>query len=79
MYPEYSIPGTCRATGLDCENCTSMAARNIARLCHGLRGKDVGRLFVQLYPHPACAPMHGQFAAAYREADGKELCAAAGA
>jgi hypothetical protein len=28
----------------------------------------VGQMFVQLYPHPACSPMHGHFAQAYRDA-----------
>ena len=75
MYPEYSIPGTCRATGLSCETCTSNTARNVAQLCQGLRGKDLGQLFVQLYPNAACAPMHGYFAAAYRDADSDEAVA----
>jgi hypothetical protein len=30
-------------------------------------------LFVQLYPHSACAPMQGHFTLAYREAGGEEL------
>ena len=82
MHPEYSIPGTCRATGLSCETCTEGSARNLARVCLGLRGKQVSQLFVQLYPHPACAPMHAHFARAYREAGAPDvsadgLCAAA--
>lgn len=28
----------------------------------------IGQLFVQIYPHPACARMHGHFAESYREA-----------
>ena len=78
MYPEYSIPETCRATGLSCEACTTATAQNLARVCQGLRGKSVGQLFVQLYPHPACARMHGHFARAYRQADDEdEVCASA--
>ncbi|HEV8412259.1 MAG TPA: hypothetical protein VGQ49_01600 [Bryobacteraceae bacterium] len=30
-------------------------------------------MFVQLYPHPACSPMHGNFAEAYRDASPKEV------
>jgi hypothetical protein len=32
----------------------------------------VGQMFVQLYPHPACSPMHGHFAQAYRDASPRE-------
>jgi len=28
----------------------------------------VGQMFVQIYPHPACSPMHANFAQAYRDA-----------
>jgi hypothetical protein len=33
----------------------------------------VGQMFVQLYPHPACSPMHSNFAEAYRDASPKEV------
>jgi hypothetical protein len=33
----------------------------------------VGQMFVQLYPHPACSPMHNHFAQAYRDASPKEV------
>jgi len=69
MHLENSIPGTCRETGLNCETCTETAAQNLARVCHGLRGKQLGQLFVQLYPHAACAPMHAHFARAYGKSD----------
>jgi hypothetical protein len=32
----------------------------------------LGQMFVQLYPHPACSPMHGHFAQAYRDASPRE-------
>jgi hypothetical protein len=66
--PENSYPQTCREVGLSCEECIGAAASHMARLCTGLRGKAVGQLFVQMYTHPACAPMHAHFAAAYQEA-----------
>jgi len=75
MYSEYSIPGTCREIGLSCETCTETSARNLARVCQGQRGKAVSQLFVQLYPHAACAPMQNHFSQAYRDADGEELSA----
>ena len=63
-----SYPGLCREVGLSCEACTSNTARQVALVCKGLRGKMVGQMFVQIYPHPACSPMHANFAQAYRDA-----------
>ena len=68
-----SYPSLCEEVGLTCEVCTSNTAREVARVCKGLRGKAVGQMFVQLYPHPACAPMHANFAQAYRDASPKEV------
>ena len=70
---EESYPGLCAEVGLTCEACTSHTAGEVARLCKGLRGKAVGQMFVQLYPHPACSPMHANFAQAYRAASPKEV------
>ena len=67
-----SYPNACRAVGLTCEECTSSAAREVARLCTGLRGKALGQMFVQLYPQPACSPMYSYFAQAYRAASSPE-------
>jgi len=69
--PEKNYPHLCRDVGLSCEECTETVARQTARLCTGLRGKAVGQLFVQLYPHPACSPMHANFEAVYRQAQRK--------
>jgi len=70
---EESYPSVCIEVGLTCEACTSNTAREVARVCKGLRGKMVGQMFVQLYPDPACAQAHGQFAQAYRAASAKEV------
>ena len=70
---EETYPGLCREVGLTCEDCTSNTAREVARVCKGLRGKMVGQMFVQLYPHPACSPMHARFAQEYRDASPKEV------
>ena len=70
---EKSYPNVCIEVGLTCEECTSNTARELARVCKGLRGKMVGQMFVQLYPHPACSRMHGHFAQAYRDASPKEV------
>jgi hypothetical protein len=66
--PDNNYPRLCSDMGLTCEACTSATARDLARCCKGLRGKMIGQLFVQLYPNPACAQMHAQFAEYYREA-----------
>ena len=68
-----SYPSLCVEVGLTCEDCTSNTAREVARVCKGLRGKMVGQMFVQLYPHPACSAMHANFAQAYRDASPKEV------
>jgi hypothetical protein len=64
---ESNLPQICRESGLSCEACTSHSARDLARVCRGLGPKAVRQLFVQLYPHPACSPMHANFVAAYRQ------------
>jgi hypothetical protein len=63
-----SYPNICIEVGLSCQTCTSNTAREVARICKGLRGKSLRQMFVQLYPDPACSAMHGQFAEAYRDA-----------
>ena len=71
--PEYgTIPSICLEVGLNCKECTANTAREVAKICKGLRGKMMGQMFVQLYPNPACSPMHGYFAQAYREASARE-------
>jgi len=68
-----SYPSVCIEVGLSCEACTSNTAQEVARVCKGLRGKALGQMFVQLYSHPACSPMHANFAQAYRDASPKEV------
>jgi len=63
-----NIPQICSEVGLTCDNCTADTARHLAAVCKGLRGNAIAQLFVQIYPHSACAPMHRSFAAHYREA-----------
>jgi hypothetical protein len=69
---EESYPDVCIEVGLNCQECTSHTAHQVAQVCKGLRGKMLGQMFVQLYPHPACSPMHGNFAQAYRDASPRE-------
>jgi hypothetical protein len=69
---ENNYPYICREVGLSCEECTGSTASQVALLCTGLRGKAVKQLFVQLYPHPACAGMQGHFAAAYQAAGDRQ-------
>jgi hypothetical protein len=75
--PSETYPQLCISVGLTCEICTTETARQLARTCKGLRGKMIGQLFVQIYPQPACAKMHTQFAAKYREASAEPLAMAA--
>jgi hypothetical protein len=68
---ENNFPHLCRSIGLSCQECIESVASETARLCTGLRGKAIGQLFVQLYPHPACSAMHSHFEAAYHRAQRK--------
>jgi hypothetical protein len=63
-----TYPRICHEVGLDCESCTESTARNLAKICKGLKGKMIGQLFVQIYTDPACAKMHVHFGEAYIEA-----------
>ena len=63
-----TYPRICHEVGLDCETCTEGTARNLAKVCTGLRGKMIGQLFVQIYTDPACSKMHAHFAEAYMAA-----------
>ena len=60
-----TYPRICHEVGLDCETCTEGTARNLAKVCKGLRGKMIGQLFVQIHSDPACAKMHAHFEQAY--------------
>ena len=60
-----TYPRICTDVGLDCEVCTEGTARNLAKICKGLKGKMIGQLFVQIHTDPACAKMHSHFAQAY--------------
>jgi hypothetical protein len=66
-----TYPRICHEVGLDCETCTESTARNLAKVCTGLRGKMIGQLFVQIYSDPACARMHAHFTEAYLAASGE--------
>jgi hypothetical protein len=74
-----NFPQVCRSSGLTCQACAAASARSLAQVCHGLRGKALGQLFTQMYPHPACAPMHAEFAAAYQTCDAPQRQPAASA
>lgn len=63
-----TYPRICSEVGLDCETCTEGTARNLAKVCKGLKGKMIGQLFVQIHSDPACAKMHAHFAEAYMAA-----------
>lgn len=60
-----TYPRICHDVGLDCETCTETTARNLAKVCKGLRGKAIGQMFVQIYTDPACSNMHAHFTEAY--------------
>jgi hypothetical protein len=63
-----TYPQICTEIGLDCHTCIEGTAKNLAKVCKGLRGKMIGQLFVQIYTDPACSRMHAHFAKAYEGA-----------
>jgi hypothetical protein len=63
-----TYPQICTEIGLDCNTCIEGTARNLAKVCKGLRGKMIGQMFVQIYTDPACSRMHAHFAVAYEDA-----------
>jgi hypothetical protein len=63
-----TYPGMCRDVGLDCQTCIEGTARNLAKVCKGLRRTAVGQLFVLIHSDPACAATHSKFVKAYFEA-----------
>jgi hypothetical protein len=60
-----TYPRICSEVGLDCKTCTEGTARNLAKLCKGLKGKMIGQMFVQIHTDPACSRMHTHFVEAY--------------
>jgi hypothetical protein len=60
-----TYPRMCREVGLDCHTCADGTARNLAKICKGLKGNSIGKLFVQIHSDPACAAMQGHFEKAY--------------
>jgi hypothetical protein len=65
---EMDYPSICEEVGLGCVECTTSSARDLAKVCKGLRGKALAQMFVQIYSSPACAQMHANFSAAYQDA-----------
>jgi hypothetical protein len=61
-------PQSCRVVGLECDTCTSAAARSTAKLCLNLTATLIETTFFKMYPDPACADQLAHFAQAYFEA-----------
>lgn len=63
------LPALCVQEAIDCHECTSSTAKELAQACPGLPGKLITQLFVQIHTYPACGLMHANFTRAYVEAD----------
>jgi hypothetical protein len=61
-------PETCSNLGLDCGTCVGRCASTTAAVCQDLQPSGAHRIFLQLYPSPACHPMAEAFVRAYLEA-----------
>jgi hypothetical protein len=63
------LPALCIQEAIDCQECSSSTAKELARACPGLPGKLITRLFVQIHTYPACGLMHANFTRAYITTD----------
>jgi hypothetical protein len=61
-------PEFCSKTGLDCDSCVQRCASTTAAVCQDLQPYGAHRVFLQLYPSPACHPMAAAFVEAYQDA-----------
>jgi hypothetical protein len=61
-------PETCIDLGLDCGTCVQRCASTTAVVCQDLQPYGAHKVFLQLYPSPACHPMAEAFVRAYQEA-----------
>ncbi len=67
MY-QINKPGVCQAIGLECRDCVTASARQLAKVCGSMPSDDVRRMFFTMYEDPACAPMASEFSGSYRSA-----------
>jgi hypothetical protein len=61
-------PETCSSLGLDCGTCVNRCASTTAAVCGDLQAYGAHKVFLQLYPSPACHPMAEAFVRAYQDA-----------
>ena len=72
-------PAVCSEVGLDCKTCTEVVANHVTRICPGLSAEGIERVFLSLYPGPACAAMAAHFALEYKHHGiDQTFCQAAG-
>lgn len=57
----------CVQAALDCRTCIQASASSIARLSPDLSRTVLEQLFLQMYPHEACASNCDVFVRAYRQ------------
>lgn len=67
-------PQICWSVGLECGRCAAEAARKLAEICAGLTQDGLGRVFFQMFPDAACAPMHGHFVRSYKGEPELSVC-----
>jgi hypothetical protein len=72
-------PEICSNLGLDCDTCVQRCASTTAMVCQDLQAYGAHRVFLQLYPSPACHPMAADFVRAYQDAVTPRATAAAAA
>jgi hypothetical protein len=59
-------PHSCRAIGLECQDCVAGSALQLALVCGHIPNQDVERIFFKMYDDPSCHPMKSEFCDVYR-------------
>jgi hypothetical protein len=62
MDPISPKPGSCREIGLNCHQCVTASARQLAAACGAeMSVREIEDIFFSMYDDPACASMSGRF------------------
>ena len=65
MDPMNEKPYTCHAIGMNCQECVSRSAQQLAVACGSMPYRDVEQLFHVMYDHEVCSRLSGEFIRCY--------------
>lgn len=70
MDPMNDKPYTCHAIGMNCLECVSRSAQQLAVACGSMPYREVEQLFHVMYDHEVCSSMSGEFIRCFQSAAG---------